>query len=114
MGLQPLEMAANIRNGDFEKARSLGLNDCVGCGACSYICPASLPLVHLFNYAKGELANRQREARKMEKTRVLAQRREERVTRQAREREELMAARRAAAARKAAEEEEAAGEENPS
>lgn len=111
MGLQPLEMAANIRSGNFDKARSLGLDDCVGCGACSYICPASLPLVHLFNYAKGELANRQREARKLEKTRALAQRREERVARQAREREELMAARRAAAARKAAEE---AGEESPS
>lgn len=111
MGLQPLEMAANIRSGDFDKARNLGLDDCVGCGACSYICPSSLPLVHLFNYAKGELASRQREARKLEKTRALAQRREERVARQAREREELMAARRAAAARKAAEE---AGEESPS
>ncbi|WP_114418409.1 electron transport complex subunit RsxC [Marinospirillum perlucidum] len=111
MGLLPLEMAANIRKGDVEAAQELGLSDCVGCGACSYTCPASLPLVHLFNYAKGELANREKEARKMKKTQVLAQRREERVARQAREREELLAARRAAAAKKAAEE---AAEDNPS
>lgn len=104
MGLLPLEMAATIRKGDFEAASKLGLNDCVGCGACSYICPASLPLVHLFNYAKGELANQQKEAEKMQKTKILAQRREERMARQAREREELLAARRAAAAKKAAEE----------
>ena len=106
MGLLPLEMAAAIRAGDLEAASKLGLGDCVGCGACSYICPASLPLVHLFNYAKGELAQKQRDAEKMQRTKVLAKRREERLERQAREKEALMAARRAAAAKKAAEEEE--------
>ncbi|SFW97614.1 electron transport complex subunit RsxC [Marinospirillum alkaliphilum] len=102
MGLQPLEMAAAIRSGNVKAAASLGLHDCVGCGACSYICPSSIPLVHLFNYAKGELAAQTRARQKMENTRVLAQRREERLERQAREREALMAARRAEAARKAA------------
>ncbi|WP_404417634.1 electron transport complex subunit RsxC [Marinospirillum sp.] len=105
MGLLPLEMAASIRAGDLEAASKLGLGDCVGCGACSYICPASLPLVHLFNYAKGELAQSHRDAEKRERTKILARRREERLERQAREKEALMAARRAAAAKKAAAEE---------
>ncbi|MBE0506358.1 MAG: electron transport complex subunit RsxC [Marinospirillum sp.] len=106
MGLLPLEMAASIRSGNLKAASQLGLSDCVGCGACSYICPSSIPLTHLFNYAKGEIHTQQKAKQKMEATRVLAQRREVRLERQAREREELMAARRAAAAKKAAAEAE--------
>lgn len=106
MGLLPLEMAASIRSGNLKAASQLGLSDCVGCGACSYICPSSIPLTHLFNYAKGEIHAQQKAKQKMEATRVLAQRREVRLERQAREREELMAARRAAAAKKAAAEAE--------
>ncbi|MBB1486493.1 electron transport complex subunit RsxC [Oceanospirillum sediminis] len=102
MGLLPLEMAANIRSGELKKANELGLHDCVACGACSYICPSSIPLTHLFNYAKGELAQQQKARQKMENTKVLAQRRERRLERQAKEKEALMAARRAAAAAKKA------------
>ncbi|GAB2587030.1 electron transport complex subunit RsxC [Nitrincola alkalisediminis] len=103
MGLMPLEMAANIRSGDLKRANTLGLSDCVGCGACSYICPSSIPLTHLFNYAKGELILQKKAQQKLEATKILAQRREARMERQARDREALMAARRAAAAKKAAE-----------
>ncbi len=103
MGLLPLEMAARIRSGQLKEAETLGLQDCVGCGACSYTCPSALPLVHLFNYAKGALGKRRQEAEKMERTRELAKRREARLIQQAKEKEALMAARRAAAAKKAAE-----------
>lgn len=107
MGLMPLDMAANIRSGDLKSANKLGLSDCVGCGACSYICPSSIPLTHLFNYAKGELILQAKERQKLEATKILAQKREQRMERQARDREALMAARRAAAAQKAAAAEQA-------
>ncbi|QEW05071.1 electron transport complex subunit RsxC [Nitrincola iocasae] len=106
MGLMPLEMAANIRSGDLKGASKLGLSDCVGCGACSYICPSSIPLTHLFNYAKGELVLQDKARQKMEATKILAQRREQRMEREARDREALMAARRAAAAAKKAQQAE--------
>ncbi|WGZ96470.1 MAG: 4Fe-4S dicluster domain-containing protein [Candidatus Thiothrix putei] len=56
-GLLLLEMAANARAGNLDDAvTKLGLMDCIACGSCSYVCPAHIPLVQYFNYAKGELA----------------------------------------------------------
>jgi electron transport complex protein RnfC len=59
-GLVPLDMAAHIRAGSLDASVNLGLLDCIACGSCSYVCPSHIPLVHYFNYAKGELAARQR------------------------------------------------------
>jgi len=101
VGLLPLEMSANIRVGDLNAAVGLGLKDCIGCGSCSYVCPAHIPLVHYFNYAKGELAARERSKLKQEATKKLAEARNERMERIAREREE---AARQRAAKKAAQE----------
>jgi electron transport complex protein RnfC len=99
VGLLPLEMAAHIRAADLSSAVGLGLKDCIGCGSCSYVCPAHIPLVHFFNYAKGELAALEKAKLRTEATRKLADARQERMDRIAREREE---AARQRAARKAA------------
>jgi H+/Na+-translocating ferredoxin:NAD+ oxidoreductase subunit C len=101
VGLLPLEMAANIRASDLNAAVDLGLKDCIACGSCSYVCPAHIPLVHYFNFAKGELAARERSKLKQEATKKLAEARNERFERIAREREE---AARQRAAKKAAQE----------
>ncbi|MDW8323068.1 MAG: electron transport complex subunit RsxC [Burkholderiales bacterium] len=101
VGLLPLEMAARIRVGELNAAVEIGLKDCIGCGSCSYVCPSHIPLVHYFNYAKGELAAKERARLKQEATRQLAEARTARLERLAREREE---AARARAARKAAQE----------
>lgn len=115
MGLLPLDMAASVRSGNFKLASQLGLKDCIGCGACSYICPSNLPLTHLFNYAKGELATQVASQRKMDRTKLLARRREERLERQEQEKAALMAARRAAMeAKKAAEASNTPSEESAS
>jgi electron transport complex protein RnfC len=76
------------------------LKDCIACGSCSYVCPAHIPLVHYFNYAKGELAARERFKLKQEATRKLAEERMQRLARLAREREAAAAARQAAKAAK--------------
>ncbi len=103
VGLLPLEMAARIRTDDLSGAVALGLKDCIGCGSCSYVCPSSIPLVHYFNYAKGELMAQARSKLKQEATKKLAEERNARMERIAREHEEAAAARKAAkAAREAA------------
>jgi electron transport complex protein RnfC len=98
-GLLPLEMAAHIRAADLSSAVGLGLKDCIGCGSCSYVCPAHIPLVHFFNYAKGELAALEKAKLRNEATKKLADTRNERMQRIVREREE---AARQRAAKKAA------------
>jgi electron transport complex protein RnfC len=96
VGLLPLEMAAHIKAGDLVSAAALGLKDCIACGSCSWVCPAHIPLVHYFNYAKGELAAQERSKLKQEATKKLAEARTERLERIARERAEMMAKRKAA------------------
>ncbi|MGR9108128.1 MAG: electron transport complex subunit RsxC [Gammaproteobacteria bacterium] len=78
-GLVPLDMAANIRAGSLESSVKLGLLDCIACGSCSYVCPSRIPLVQYFNYAKGELATRQRARHKQGETKRLAEARTERL-----------------------------------
>ena len=96
VGLLPLEMAAHIRASDLSGAVDLGLKDCIACGSCSYVCPAHIPLVHFFNYAKGDLAAQERAKLKQEATKKLAEARTERIARIERERAEAMAKRKAA------------------
>jgi electron transport complex protein RnfC len=102
VGLLPLEMAAHIRTSDLAGAVTLGLKDCISCGSCSYVCPAHIPLVHYFNYAKGDLAAQERAKLKQEATKKLAEARSERIARIERERAEAAAKRKAARAAKEA------------
>jgi electron transport complex protein RnfC len=78
-GLVPLEMASHIRAGSLDTSVKLGLLDCIACGSCAYVCPSHIPLVHYFNYAKGELASRQRARHKQTETKRLAEARNERM-----------------------------------
>ncbi len=105
-GLLPQEMAANIKAGNFDRASDLGVGDCISCGSCAYVCPSSIPLVHYFNYAKGEMNARSQAKVQQQHTAKLAQQRKERVKRQALAKEAAMAA--AVAAKRAAKEKAAA------
>jgi electron transport complex protein RnfC len=95
INLMPLEMAAFIRAGELEGAVARGLRDCMACGSCAYLCPAHIPLVHYFDYAKGELAARDRAKLKQEATRKLADQRTERLAREAQAKAEAAARRKA-------------------
>ena len=97
VGLLPLEMAAHIRAGDSNGAVALGLKDCIACGCCSFVCPSHIPLVHYFNFAKGELMEQERVKLKQEATKKLADARNERIARIERERAEAAARRKARA-----------------
>jgi electron transport complex protein RnfC len=78
-GLVPLEMASHIRAGNLDNSVKLGLLDCIACGSCSYVCPSHISLVQYFNYAKGELASRQRAQHKQGETKRLAESRTQRM-----------------------------------
>ena len=81
VGLLPLEMASRIRANQLDAAVDLGLKDCISCGSCSYICPSSIPLVHYFKFASGELVKRQQAEHKAEQTNRLIKDRNERMER---------------------------------
>ncbi len=103
-GLLPLEMARRARAGDLDGARTFGLGDCISCGSCAYVCPARIPLVQYFNFAKGELANRDRAKQKQLETKRLAEQRAARIERQQAEKKAMMERRKQEmAAKKAAE-----------
>lgn len=45
MGLQPTTLYKYIDHEEYGAALGIGLMDCIECGACSYVCPAHIPLV---------------------------------------------------------------------
>jgi electron transport complex protein RnfC len=96
MGLMPLEIAGYVRAGDLEHAADYGLADCMGCGCCAYLCPAHIPLVQYFDYAKGEIAAREHNRAKQASLQQMVKAREERLSREAREKAEAAAKRKAA------------------
>jgi electron transport complex protein RnfC len=98
-GLVPVDMAAFIRKDNLDGAERLGVMDCFSCGSCSYVCPSHIPLVHFFNYAKGEIGAGRREKGRLEQIRSLSEARSQRLEWQAQAKKEAALA---AAAKKAA------------
>lgn len=95
MGLMPLEMAKRSQHGDVQGALDYGLETCMACGSCAYACPAHIPIVHYLEFAKGELAARQRAEQKAQATRQAAERRQARLEREAQAKAEAAAQRKA-------------------
>jgi electron transport complex protein RnfC len=95
MGLLPLELSKRVRGEDWEGIQALGLNDCMTCGSCAYVCPSHIPLPQYFAYARGMLAAQRREEQKTRRTRELMEQRQARFERQERAKAEAAARRRA-------------------
>ena len=83
MGLVPLEMANHSRHQDFDGAQEFGLSDCILCGSCAYVCPSHIPLVHYFQYAKGELSQQRANQQHLAHTQLLAEAKRERQNKEA-------------------------------
>jgi electron transport complex protein RnfC len=41
--------------GDFEKLRSYDVSMCIGCGACSYVCPSRIDVAAMLLKAKKQM-----------------------------------------------------------
>jgi electron transport complex protein RnfC len=54
--LMPIRIAENSRIENWEKANSLGANDCIECGSCQYACPSARRLLDRVRRAKSEIA----------------------------------------------------------
>ena len=55
MGLSPVEIAGAFNRGDAEALDALMVDLCMGCGTCSFVCPAKRPVTQTMNLAKGVL-----------------------------------------------------------
>ncbi len=51
-GINPPAIAKALKNEDYETLKKVGANLCMECGCCSYVCPASRPLVSNNRLAK--------------------------------------------------------------
>lgn len=98
VGLMPVEMMARLRVDDIDGASNYGVQDCISCSCCSYVCPSKIPLVQYFSYAKGALDSREAASAKAQKTKEMAQARQERLTHQAAARQAQRDAQKAARA----------------
>ena len=73
---------------EFEKAEHLNLFDCIECGACSYVCPSSIPLVQYYRFAKGEIRLQRAEQQKSGRARVRFEARQQRLDREQQEKDQ--------------------------
>ena len=52
MGLEPVIIAENFKNKDFEALQKRCIDLCVACGSCTYACPAKRPVSQTMSLAK--------------------------------------------------------------
>lgn len=55
MGLSPVEIAGAFQKGDVEALDQMMVDLCIGCGTCTYVCPAKRPVSQTMNLAKNML-----------------------------------------------------------
>ncbi|PIE44209.1 MAG: electron transport complex subunit RsxC [Gammaproteobacteria bacterium] len=99
MELLPQQLFWFSKNKELDKAELFNLQDCIECGACSYVCPSSIPLVQYFRFAKGEIRQLSIDKAKSDKARLRFEFRQQRLAREAAEKETKRKARAAAAAK---------------
>jgi electron transport complex protein RnfC len=73
---------------EYDKAQEYNLFDCIECGACAYVCPSEIPLVHYYRKAKSDIRHQQAEKERAEKARIRFEARNERLQRDKEAREE--------------------------
>lgn len=105
--LQPYALYWAARAKNLDAARDFNLFECMECGCCAFVCPANIPLVHYFRFAKSEIWAKDAEQKAAE---IARERFEFKEARQLREKEEkaeklkkLAAAKKSADAQKSAE-----------
>ena len=57
MKLMPVLMYKATQDNDLDALKNTNLMDCIECGCCAYVCPASVPLVLGFRAAKQVVRN---------------------------------------------------------
>lgn len=96
--LLPQQLYWFARSDQFDKAELYHLSDCIECGACAYVCPSSIPLVQYYRYAKGKITQQRADTLKSDRARERFEARQQRLEREAAEKEAKRRARAEAAA----------------
>ncbi|MGJ8668299.1 MAG: electron transport complex subunit RsxC [Oceanococcus sp.] len=86
--LLPQQLYWHAKAKEFDKAQDLHLFDCIECGCCAQVCPSHIPLVQYYRYAKTEISQAEQEKRKADLARTRHEFRQERLEREAHEKEE--------------------------
>ncbi len=55
MGLEPMLLARQSENSDWEYAARSGVMDCIECGSCAYTCPSNRRLLDWIRYSKTQV-----------------------------------------------------------
>ena len=100
--LLPQQLYWYARAKDQEQLEKHHLFDCIECGACSWVCPSSIPLVQYYRAAKSHIVETRDDKQRAERSKGRFEARQERVEREAAERERKRAERKATAQQKAA------------
>ena len=111
--LLPQQLYWYAKSQNHEQLKAHNLADCIECGACAYVCPSALPLVQFYRAAKAEIKEKSIEQRHADIAKARFEARQERLERDATEREATRAARKAEAKAKAQQDSRFAGEEDP-
>ena len=98
MALLPQQLFWFARAQEWDKAEQHNLFDCIECGACAYVCPSSIPLVHYYRHAKGEIRAQRLEQDKASQARARFEARQARQLQEQAEKEARRQARAEAAA----------------
>jgi electron transport complex protein RnfC len=112
-GLLPQQMLWASKNRQLESAELHSINDCIECGACSFVCPSRIPLVQYFRYAKGEIRQERRDTFESDRARQRFENRQARLEREQVEKELRRKARAEAAAKALAEKKAKEGSDAP-
>jgi electron transport complex protein RnfC len=82
MELLPQQLFWFAQAGEYDKAEQHNLFDCIECGACAYVCPSTIPLVHHYRHAKGEIRQQQEDKIKSDQARERFEARQIRLERE--------------------------------
>lgn len=110
--LLPQQMFWFAQGKEFDKLEQHKLFDCIECGACSWVCPSNIPLVQYYRASKAEILQLRRDNEKSDHARIRFEARQERMAKEAAEKEAKRAARKKAAEERA-KQAAGSGEEDP-
>jgi len=89
--LLPQELSWCVRHGLWDEAARLGLQDCIECGCCDFVCPSHIPLTGWFRFGKSETQALETERIQARSARQRFEAREARLERLKRERKQRIA-----------------------
>ena len=95
--LLPQQLYWFSKAGELDKAEQHNIADCIECGACSYVCPSEIPLVQYYRHAKGAIKEERASQQKSDRSKIRFEARQDRLDREAAEKEAKRKARAATA-----------------